>query len=312
MGIRTIIDLRGTAEIKPKSPILLDNEFATITMKPSRDPFTKPRIVKTSPPKNPNPHSRTSLPDAAGIPPSGRHSPEYHLKIQFHHNFCSHFFFFFPNRSSRTGASSSSSFRSSREDFSRIRYHLDFSGRSILLMANWFVRVWGILLYLLGWKRYAARYFVSQTMNQVGLRGLYFNFVDNCQGGIRDALRIIADHNNHPVLVHCTQGKDRTGLVIALTLHIVGVPMEVILGDYRVSREGLTWEIPEMLREMEEVGLNPEFLDSPPETLRDTLGYIAERYSSIDGFLDRIGIREEERKRMRDGLLDLTQSPVSL
>jgi protein-tyrosine phosphatase len=179
-------------------------------------------------------------------------------------------------------------------------------------MANWFVRVWGILLYLLGWKKYAARYFVSQTMNQVGLRGLYFNFVDNCQGGIRDALRIIADNNNHPVLVHCTQGKDRTGLVVALTLHIVGVPMEVILGDYRVSKEGLTWEIPAMLKEMEEVGLNPEFLDSPPETLRDTLGYITGRYSSIDGFLDHIGVGDEERKRMRDGLLDITQSAVSL
>ena len=42
-----------------------------------------------------------------------------------------------------------------------------------------------------------------------------------------------------PALVHCTAGKDRTGLVIALALGAVGVADEVIADDYARSAEFL-------------------------------------------------------------------------
>ncbi|OHC96986.1 MAG: protein tyrosine phosphatase [Sphingomonadales bacterium RIFCSPLOWO2_12_FULL_63_15] len=38
-----------------------------------------------------------------------------------------------------------------------------------------------------------------------------------------------------PMLVHCTAGKDRTGVVIALILDLLGVPRDVIAEDYRRS-----------------------------------------------------------------------------
>jgi len=38
-----------------------------------------------------------------------------------------------------------------------------------------------------------------------------------------------------PMLVHCTAGKDRTGVVIALILDLLGVPRDVIDADYRRS-----------------------------------------------------------------------------
>lgn len=41
------------------------------------------------------------------------------------------------------------------------------------------------------------------------------------------------------VLVHCLAGKDRTGLIVALLLSLVGVPDDVIAADYALSSEYL-------------------------------------------------------------------------
>jgi len=38
-----------------------------------------------------------------------------------------------------------------------------------------------------------------------------------------------------PMMIHCTAGKDRTGVVIALLLSLLGVPHETILADYAKS-----------------------------------------------------------------------------
>ena len=38
-----------------------------------------------------------------------------------------------------------------------------------------------------------------------------------------------------PMLVHCTAGKDRTGVVVALFLDLLAVPRPVIMEDYRKS-----------------------------------------------------------------------------
>lgn len=38
-----------------------------------------------------------------------------------------------------------------------------------------------------------------------------------------------------PILVHCTSGKDRTGIVVAALLSILGVPREAIVEEYLLS-----------------------------------------------------------------------------
>ncbi|MHB8530632.1 MAG: tyrosine-protein phosphatase, partial [Caulobacteraceae bacterium] len=49
-----------------------------------------------------------------------------------------------------------------------------------------------------------------------------------------------------PVLIHCSAGKDRTGLLAAFTHHLAGVHRDDILGDYLLTndREHLSARLP--------------------------------------------------------------------
>lgn len=53
--------------------------------------------------------------------------------------------------------------------------------------------------------------------------------------GIGAALKVIADPSAAPVVVHCVAGKDRTGVVCALTLSLVGVSDDDVAADYALS-----------------------------------------------------------------------------
>jgi hypothetical protein len=51
------------------------------------------------------------------------------------------------------------------------------------------------------------------------------------------ALRILADPASGTTLVHCAAGKDRTGVVVALALSLVGVRRDAVVADYLRSAE---------------------------------------------------------------------------
>jgi hypothetical protein len=55
------------------------------------------------------------------------------------------------------------------------------------------------------------------------------------QEPIRQVLAFLAEAGNLPAVVHCTAGRDRTGLVIALALAVAGVPAGTIARDYALS-----------------------------------------------------------------------------
>jgi protein-tyrosine phosphatase len=53
---------------------------------------------------------------------------------------------------------------------------------------------------------------------------------------LRNVISIFEDSNlAYPVLVHCTSGKDRTGVVVAALLKILQVPDSIIVEEYLLS-----------------------------------------------------------------------------
>ncbi|HEY5494227.1 MAG TPA: tyrosine-protein phosphatase [Candidatus Anoxymicrobiaceae bacterium] len=63
----------------------------------------------------------------------------------------------------------------------------------------------------------------------------YKDIVNNQKSSIATAFRALADSSSYPVIIHCTAGKDRTGVVSALLLELLGVPRKQIVEEYLLS-----------------------------------------------------------------------------
>lgn len=78
-----------------------------------------------------------------------------------------------------------------------------------------------------------------------------------------------------PVVVHCTAGKDRTGLVAALLLRAVGVDDATIAAEYALTHDRIESLRPRLLAEGASKGLPIEatglLLDAHTQTMADTL-----------------------------------------
>ncbi|HEY5106276.1 MAG TPA: tyrosine-protein phosphatase [Caulobacteraceae bacterium] len=98
-----------------------------------------------------------------------------------------------------------------------------------------------------------------------------------------------------PVLVHCVAGKDRTGLLAALTHHIAGVHPDDIVADYLLTNnaERIALRIPMVAKAIEAIaGRSPEeaalrtALGVEAIYLRTAFDAVGERYGDLDAYLE--------------------------
>lgn len=95
---------------------------------------------------------------------------------------------------------------------------------------------------------------------------LYLTMLDSpAADWLARAVHTIA-HGAAPVLVHCTAGKDRTGVTIALTLRLLGVPREEIVADYAMTHAAMPRIRARMPKTMTRV-IAPEVLATMPQDL---------------------------------------------
>ncbi|WP_395242791.1 tyrosine-protein phosphatase [Agromyces sp. MMS24-K17] len=76
----------------------------------------------------------------------------------------------------------------------------------------------------------------------ISLAELYERIVSQHSHVVVEAIREISSAGDRSVVVHCTAGKDRTGVVIALTLLAVGVDREAVIADYERTQANLAGE----------------------------------------------------------------------
>jgi protein-tyrosine phosphatase len=112
-----------------------------------------------------------------------------------------------------------------------------------------------------------------------------------------------------PALVHCTAGKDRTGLVVALIQSWLGVPEDVIGADYARSAELLHADDDEAIAKQEEaLGVNvrdrPDLLEARPEWIVDALAEVRETHGGAEAYLLAHGARPDDLRRLRAALVE--------
>jgi len=130
--------------------------------------------------------------------------------------------------------------------------------------------------------------------------------------GIKHVLDLISDVNRHPVAFYCTAGKDRTGMIAAIILALLGTEDEAIVEDYSLSANVYA-EMDDhkaMVGALSQRNLDAKtFLGAPPEVMEDTLKNIRNTYGGIEEYLDFIGFGEESRKRL---IYALTEEDIGL
>lgn len=114
-------------------------------------------------------------------------------------------------------------------------------------------------------QRKKAAYVVGQEiLSPMGVGKMYKELVTYCQEEVLAAMMVFTNPSNYPIEIHCTQGKDRTGIVSALIMSIAGVPKDVIVNDYAKTQKGLAPIYDAMLDEVRRSGLSEDFAQAPP------------------------------------------------
>jgi protein tyrosine/serine phosphatase len=162
--------------------------------------------------------------------------------------------------------------------------------------------------------------FVRQSdLSEEAFRGYLLNYYREAPFAARHVdlfaryFRALAEAEG-PVLIHCAAGKDRTGVLAALTHHIAGVSDADIVADYLLTNnpERMAARAPmigEAIRA--ETGRTPTdaairaAIGVEAEYLAEALLVIQARYGSIDNYLEQLlGVDAELRAALEARLLE--------
>jgi protein-tyrosine phosphatase len=144
--------------------------------------------------------------------------------------------------------------------------------------------------------------------DDISLEEMYRRLVDDSAANVVAVVRGII--TEQPVLVHCTVGKDRTGVTVAVALTAAGVEPEAVVADY-ARTEGLLpqWRNTRVVDELrsrhpEAVHLEDLATRSPAPVMRALLADLTARYGSSAGYLRAHGMDDAELGELRRVLLE--------
>jgi protein-tyrosine phosphatase len=125
--------------------------------------------------------------------------------------------------------------------------------------------------------------------------------------GIPLALELLSVLTARPTVVHCTIGKDRTGVVVALVLLLLGVPDEAVVEDYMSSAENIERMVDRLRgwpRYAQHMGRIPdEFYRVESGAVRHTLAELRVRHGGAEAWAGR-NLRPGVVEALRGQLLE--------
>lgn len=161
------------------------------------------------------------------------------------------------------------------------------------------------------WRGLTAVLFNRSRLDELMDEGYTRVMIDENPAVIGNVLRHLAQPTSYPAIIHCSAGKDRTAIIIALLLHVLGVPQETILADYTLSnlhydkfRAGIDQDIASLRR----LGITVDHMQSVilvrAERLQKMMRHIDFNYGSVEHYLfEKAGISDTIIRQLQSILL---------
>ncbi|MCJ7566939.1 MAG: tyrosine-protein phosphatase [Anaerolineales bacterium] len=134
---------------------------------------------------------------------------------------------------------------------------------------------------------------------------VYRSVARDCSAEIRAVLEQLSDPQNLPTLIHCSAGKDRTGLVTAFLLTALGVRYADVVQDYVLTNPCIhNWVEKFVVND-----LNPDmsrrFLEARHEFLDAAYQMVRLNHGSPDAYIsDVLGFDKNRVEALRSALLE--------
>lgn len=152
---------------------------------------------------------------------------------------------------------------------------------------------------------------LAQIVGDTGISGKrYLGYLELGSQTWLKLFDLFAEAERHPLLIHCTAGKDRTGVSTAFLLSVLGVERAVIEADYVMTNR----DVMRQLDFLEAADALPhgmsrgelEKVAGVPETaIGDFLDGLEERHGGAVAYLKEIGVSEGQFEAVRGAFLEL-------
>ena len=136
----------------------------------------------------------------------------------------------------------------------------------------------------------------------------YMQYFDYGRESIVSAVRDLSEIGEWRTVIHCRAGKDRTGVVTAVVLDLLGVSNEDIAEDYSLTALAMP-DIMNRLRQSPTYSENvkklpDEMYSATKETMIKFLELAKQELGAFESWLLANGVMERELDQLRDNLLE--------
>jgi len=155
------------------------------------------------------------------------------------------------------------------------------------------------------------------------MRKIYRYQVENRAVDFAKVLKLLTKADAYPILYHCTNGKDRTGIMTAFILLICGVSEDTIISDYTLTN--LTFDeafdvLGSLLTEsyqnsntLPSIDKNKlrDFFGVKPAWLKIVLDYITEQYGTVEKYFKaNTDLTDTDFEAIRENMLTIKEVPT--
>lgn len=149
---------------------------------------------------------------------------------------------------------------------------------------------------------------ISWLTKEFVIKG-YIKSIDTCADKWEQVFNHLAKKENRPIVLHCTAGKDRSGICAALILLALGVPEETVINDHGLSNVFLAEVLEQFYERIRSFGIDTEkaapYFTAPQYCIVSVINHIRNTYGSIVKYLNtRCGITNETLDLLNQELLE--------